>query len=249
MRPVAALALGVLAYCVFLPVHIPASVVAARIESAAGGRLSFTRVDGGIFVGRASATLKHPAGAAIVVDDVRWRFLPSRLLAGRLAFDVEARMGAFAMRAEAARTPGTWQLRDVQGEGDASAFTPLYPLLATWQPSGAIAIASELLASDGGALSGTATADWRDAALALSDVRPLGSWHATLSADGGPARITLATTKGPLNLIGGGTLAMPGRLAFTGEARADAGREKDLEPLLKLMGNRRPDGAVALELH
>jgi general secretion pathway protein N len=248
MRPVAAFALGILAYCVFLPVHIPANVVTARVESATGGRVAFTRVEGGIFAGRAAAAITQPAGGAIAVDEVRWRFLPSRLLAGRLAFDVEGRMGALGMRAEAARTPRTWQLRDLHAEGDASALSALSPLLANWQPSGAIAIASDLLAFDDGAVSGTATAQWRDAALALSDVRPLGSWHATLSADGGPARLTLATTKGPLNLAGNGTLPIPGRLAFTGEARADAGREKDLEPLLKLLGNRRPDGAVAIEL-
>lgn len=248
MRPVAALALGILAYCLFLPVHIPASFVAGRIESATGGRLAFTQVDGGIFAGRATATLTSPAGTPIAIDEVRWRMAPARLLAGRLAYDVEARMGALAMRAEAARTPQTWQLRDLHAEGDASALAPLHPLLAGWQPSGAIAIASELLVFDDGAPSGTATAQWREAALALSDVRPLGSWHATLLADGGPARITLATTQGPLQLAGSGTLAIPGRLAFTGEARADAGREKDLEPLLKLLGNRRADGAVAIEL-
>ena len=248
MRPLAAIGLGIVAYGTFLALQVPASFLADRIGAASGNRAAFTRVEGGMFSGRGTVTVAAPSGSAIVVDEVQWRWVASDLFAGRLSFDVDARMGALAIHSRVARTPGKWQLRDLQAEGDASALSPLHPLLSAWQPSGTIAIASPLISSDGTTVSGTATADWNDAHLALSDVRPLGSWHAMLSADASPVTISLATTRGPLHLSGRGTLAIPGRLAFSGEASTDPGREKELEPLLKLLGNRRADGAFAIEL-
>jgi len=50
-----------------------------------------------------------------------------------------------------------------------------------------------------------------------------------------------------LRLSGKGTISPPGRLAFSGEARADAQAAKELEPLLLLLGPARADGARALE--
>ena len=61
-------------------------------------------------------------------------------------------------------------------------------------------------------------------------------------------KVTLATVRGPLRLSGDGTLAISGRLAFTGEARSEPGRERDLEAVLALVGPRRPDGAHAFSI-
>jgi general secretion pathway protein N len=179
---------------------------------------------------------------------VRWRFLPSRLLAGRVAFAVEARLGTLRAEAQVSRTPLTWRVDDLRGGGDASALATVLPLAAAWQPAGTLAIEAATLTWDGKKATGAATVEWRDAALALSAARPLGSWRAQASAEGSAAKVTLATTKGPLRLSGNGTLALPGRLAFSGEARAEPGRERDLEGVLALLGPRRADGAHALEL-
>jgi hypothetical protein len=140
-----------------------------------------------------------------------------------------------------------WQVRDLRASGDAAALAPLLPLAAAWQPTGPVTIEAPFVAWDGERASGNASVEWRDATLALSEARPLGSWRAQASAEGTNTKITLATTKGPLRLAGSGTLAIPGRLAFAGEARADPGRERELEQLLKLLGPRRADGAHALE--
>ena len=59
-------------------------------------------------------------------------------------------------------------------------------------------------------------------------------------------KVTLATTRGPLSLAGNGTLPLPGRFTFAGEARAEPGRERELEQLLDLLGPRRADGARTL---
>lgn len=242
-----ALLLGVLAYGIFLVATAPASVAAPRVAAATQGQVKLTELTGTVWRGAAHVDVASP-GLALTVDEVRWRFLASRLFTGRVAFAVEARMGSLRGQAEAARSPLAWHLRDLDVRGDASAITAFLPLAAAWQPAGPVAIDAKALSWNGTRATGSATIAWLDATLALSQARPLGSWRAQATAEGAALRIALATTKGPLHLSGTGTLPIPGRLAFSGEARAEPGRERELEPLLDLLGPRRADGARALEL-
>jgi len=58
----------------------------------------------------------------------------------------------------------------------------------------------------------------------------------------------VTTIKGPLRVTGSGTASPSSGFTFKGEARGEGEAAKALEPLLDLMGPRRPDGARALEL-
>ena len=247
MRAFRLILLGVAAYGVFLVATLPASLVAPRVAAATKGQAALTNVGGTVWNGSARVGVAA-RGAAFTLDEVRWEFLPSRLLAGRAAFAVTARLGTLTGEAEVARTPLAWRADGVRVQGDAGAIPAFLPLAAAWQPAGELALAAESVTWDGNAASGTATLEWRDAALALSPVRPLGTWRAEARAEGATAKVALATVKGPLRLSGEGTLAIPGRLAFTGEARSEAGRERDLEAVLALLGPRRPDGAHAISI-
>ena len=247
MNAFRALLLGVLAYGVFLVATAPASVAASRVAAATQGQVRLSEVTGTVWRGVARVDVVSP-GLVFTVDEGRWRFLPSRLFTGRLAFAVEARLASLRGRAEAARSPLAWHLRDLDVRGDASAITAILPLASAWQPAGAVAIDAQALSWDGTRATGSATIAWNDAMLALSQARPLGSWRAQATAEAAALEIAVATTKGPLRLSGTGTLPIPGRLAFSGEARAEPGRERELEPLLDLLGPRRADGARALEL-
>lgn len=247
MRPLALLILGGVAYAAFLLAGLPAAIVAPRLEAATGGRVVLERASGSVWNGTAAMRLALP-WAGIVLEEVQWRFLPTRLATGRLAAHVTARAGRLVATAEVSRSPGAWQASGLRARGDASALALLVPLAAAWQPQGPLEIDAPHLAIEGGVLSGRASARWNDAALSLSTVRPLGDWRARLEAEGAPAKITLATVKGPLRLSGAGTFTPAGRLAFAGEARAEAGREADLAPLLQLLGPRRADGAHPLEV-
>lgn len=247
MRPLRLLALGALAYAAFLVATLPASLVAPRLAEATGGQARLSNASGTVWNG--SARLAVTArGLALAVDEVRWRFLPLRLLAGRAAFAVQARLGRLEGGAEVSRTPFTWRVDDLRGGGDASTLAALHPLAASWQPAGTLSVAAPSIAWDGKEARGSATAEWKDAALAFSAVRPLGSWRVQASAEGAAVKLSLSTVTGPLRLAGNGTLPLAGRFAFSGEARAEPGREKDLEALLALLGPRRADGAHALEL-
>lgn len=247
MTPLRVLLLGAAAYGAFLLATVPAAVVAARVASATRDEVRFSGISGTVWSGSARLAIAA-RGISLPVDEVRWDFLPSRLFTGRAAYAIEARAGEMRAQLEAARSPLAWQVRDLRASGDAAAFAPLFPLASAWQPTGAVTIEAPWLAWDGEHASGFATIEWHDAALALSEARPLGSWRAQASAEGKTGKIALETTRGPLRLAGNGTFAIPGRLAFSGEARAEAGRERELEPVLQLLGPPRADGARTLAL-
>ena len=74
----------------------------------------------------------------------------------------------------------------------------------------------------------------------------LGSYRLTLvgaATDSGPARLTLSTQQGPLQLTGSGTWS-PSGVRFRGEARAAAADEAALSNLLNIIGRR--DGARSI---
>ena len=236
-RAAALAALGLAAYLLFLAALTPATFIAARVEAASRGTLRVTEAAGRWWRGE----------ARVNGHLVTWSFVPARLFAGRIAFDVRAAAPGLVAELEAARTFGGFQARDLRASGDASALAALLPMLSTLRPSGALTLSAPRLDWDGQQLRGAAQAEWRGAALALSEVRPLGSFKASLESIEGPSRITVATIEGPLRINGQGTLAPTGALAFTGEARADAAQAAALEPLLSIMGPRRPDGAYSLD--
>lgn len=243
-RRVTALAvLGVAAYLLFLVALVPARFVVARIALPAG--LALDNVDGTVWSGHATASWSA-GGATLVLDTVRWHWRPLALMSARFAYDVEARAKGIDARARLARGVTSTVVEDLDLRADANAIAAAIPLASAWQPAGRVAVTSPSLAWNGRDLLGQAQAQWSDAALAISAVRPLGTYVLRLEGAGGPARITLATTQGALRLSGDGTLEGLQRVAFTGEARADGPQSSALTPVLDLFGPRRPDGSRPL---
>ena len=241
MRARAIVVLGVAAYAVFAVATVPAQLVARR--ASVPGAIELADAHGTLWNGSARATI-GPPGAAISLGALHWRFLASRLLASRLAFAIDAQGDHLEAHGTIERGLTLTEARDLRLRADAAA---LAPLAASWRPEGAVTLSAPAVAWDGSEARGHARLEWRDAALALSGVRPLGSYRVDATADGGPARIAVATLEGPLRVSGTGTFAPPASLAFSGEARAEGPSSAALEPLLDLLGPRRPDGAHALQ--
>lgn len=245
MRAFPALLLGALAYVAFLVGTVPATLVAEQVARIAAGRVDVDRVEGSLWNGRAAVRVRSGAGE-LALDEVTWRFLPARLLAGEAAFAVQAKRTGFDASLVAARSPGETRLRDLKARGAAATFTPLFPLAAGWQPEGMVTVESDEFALAGNESRGAAKIEWREAALSLANARPLGSWKADLTGKGEAIEVALATVKGPLRLAGKGTMKGKAPFVFEGTASADPGREKELEALLALIGPRRPDGLHAI---
>ena len=240
-------ALGVAAYLVFLVLSTPASFIAARARAAAQGKIEMSEAQGSLWSGSARARIAAPGGH-LIFDRIEWRLVPARLMAGRIAFDLKAVGHGLFGHGQLARGFTRWELRDVKATGEVDALIPLVPLAATWRPAGTLAIAAPSLDWDDNDARGSLTAEWRDAAVSISEVRPLGTYRLDARAEGGPAKLTLATVDGALRISGQGTFTPPSRLAVSGEARGEGPNAKALEALLDLMGPRRPDGARALEI-
>jgi general secretion pathway protein N len=247
MRPLPLAILGIAAYLVFLGVSVPARWLAARLESAAPGRYEVHQAQGTIWKGDARAVLNAPGGT-LVVDRVEWDFLPARLLQGRLAFRVRARGAGFEAAYEAGRKlAGGWELRGLTAQADSALATAALPLVARFRPEGRVSASADAIEVAGDEMRGDLRIEWKDAAVGLSELRPLGSYRAQLRGEGGPAKLEITTLDGALRIQGRGTVDALGRLAFSGEARAEGANARALDPLMGLLGPPRPDGSRALE--
>lgn len=235
--------LGIAAYLVFLLASAPASVAVAKLRIEG---LELHDVRGSIWSGAARAVVRVPA-SSIPLDEVRWRFAPARLLAGRISYDVQAGASNLNAAAEIARGFRGVEIRNLGATSDASLLGSLAPLLATWRPQGQMKLEAALLSWDEREVRGDARAEWRGAVLSFPDARALGTYVATLKGDGGPAKLTLATPEGTLRLAGEGSFSPPGRFSLRGEARAEPAAAAQLEPLLNLLGPPRADGARSFD--
>lgn len=241
-------AIGIAAYAVCLVATVPASLLAARVADATGGAVELAETQGTLWSGSARA-LVHAGGARIAIDRVEWRFAPLQLAAGRLACDAIVAAQGIDAKLTVGRSPSRWVVAAAAARIDAALASAWFPLLGPAHPEGTLGITSSgLQVSGDGTARGALRVEWKDAAVAYSDVKPLGSYSLDATAEDGPARFVVATSGGPLRISGNGIFAPPSEIAFSGEARAEGADARALEPLLDLMGPRRPDGARSLEL-
>ena len=234
------------AYLVFLVALVPASFVAERVAAATEGRVALANAGGTLWHGSARIRLTL-AGGWLDLDSLEWRFDPARLVAGRLAFDVKAMAQGLDAQVQVARAFSGWELRDAALRATVASLATLAPVAARWRPEGRLNATTPLWQWNDRGARGEAAIEWREASLSLSDVKPIGSYRIVATGDGAIARLAVTTIDGPLTVSGKGS-AGPAQITFSGEAHAEGSTAKALEPLLDLMGPRRPDGARAVEL-
>ncbi len=246
MRAPAIVALGVAAYAAFLAATIPASVLVQRLRQP--GVVDFAGERGTLWQGSAQAIVGAP-GSVVELRSLRWRWLPAQLAAGRLAFEVEAVAPGFEGHLELARGLGGIRARDVHAQAQAATLAQVAPILGAWRPEGTLTLSAPSIDWDGRGARGDARVEWHDAALALSAVRPLGSYRIDAHGAGGPAQLAVSTLDGPLRIEGRASFAASGAWSFTGAARGTGPQAATLAPLLDRLGPLRPDGAHAIDWH
>lgn len=249
MRAAPLVLLGLAAYGIFATATIPARWVATRIASDSQGQVQLTDASGTVWAGTARAIVTPSRGTPITIEMLEWRFNPWRLLAAEASFATRVKAAGLAGDFEASRGLARWHLRQLALKGDASGLAHLLPVAGTLQPQGLLVVTAPLLTWDGTDLRGEATLEWQDAAISLSDVRPLGTYRTTLKATGGPGQVAVTTLQGPLRITANGTYTLPSTLVLTGEAKPEGPYAPRLDPLLQLIGPKRPDGAAAIAWH
>lgn len=247
MRAAGLATLFALALTAFLAALVPASYALRQAE--AGSRQAFAAFEerGTLWSGSARLRIATPSGT-FQLERVSWSFRPASLLAARIGFDVTAQVAGAEGHAVVERGLDGWQVVNARARAEAAAIAHLVPLAAAWKPEGRIDFVAPRFAFDGRTLEGRAELLWRDAGLALAQVKPLGTYRLEISASGGPAALTLSTVSGALRASGKGTFAPPGAFSLSGEARAEGAQAAQLQPVLDLLGPRRADGSHALEL-
>lgn len=248
MRPAVLVAgLGIPAYAIFLVLAAPATFIADRASRALDEKLHARDAEGTLWSGSLHATLDAPGGA-VAIDRLAWRLVPGRILEGRVAFDVQVESRDVSGHAELARSWSQWEARNAAARAEARLLPAIFPLAAAWRPEGAASVDAREVKWTEREMRGAIAIEWRDAAVALTDVRPLGTYRVAIDGNGEAARLALTTVRGPLRVTGRGEARYPASVTFTGEARAEGEASATLEPLLNLMGPKRPDGARTIEV-
>lgn len=240
-------AIGIPAYALFMVLTAPASFLAARATRASEGRVHFSDTYGTLWSGSVRAHVEAPGGA-YQLDRVAWRLLPAKLAEGRIAFDVSADSREASGHVQMLRGWSDWEARAGAARVDSRVLPVFFPIVAAWRPEGSVSVTADGVRWNGREMHGPIALEWRDAAVALSDVRPLGSYRLVAEGVGDSVRIALSTLAGALQLSGKGEAGLARGTTFSGEARGDGASAAALEPLLNLMGPRRPDGARSIEV-
>ena len=248
MKPGTLVALvGIPAYALFMVLTAPATFIGNRVSHAADGHVQFSDASGNLWAGSLRAHVDAPGGA-FTVDRIAWRLAPSALMEARLAFHIEVDSREARGSVQLLRGWSYWEARGGSASLEARVLPVFYPIVAAWRPEGSVSMSADGVRWNDKELLGPISVEWRDAGVALSDVRPLGSYRLTAQGAGESAKLALSTIAGALRISGQGEAKVPRGMTFSGEARGEGNAASALEPLLNLMGPKRPDGARSIEV-
>jgi hypothetical protein len=246
--------LGASAFVAFFIAGIPAALIVPLLASHLPPVLQVQASEGTIWRGALTLSTLSRGGAR---SRLTWRMRPERLLRGELAAELvlteeRCRIGGIAGRGFSGMS-----VSDLAGICRAERIVEWLPALAVWQPRGVVSTSGGSLALHSHRADGQVVVDRIEGEQALgfdgigvaqSTLEALGTYRIELRGEGAGLRMKLATTAGPLQLSGEGRYSAPKDLTFTGKAAAEKADAATLEPLLKLIGPRQPDGSAAIDL-
>lgn len=240
-----------------LVAFLPASLVAHAIANATGDRLVLAEVEGTVWNGSALAVLTGGPGskdASVLPSRLEWRLRPRWNGAAlhlqqdccmRPGVDLRVRAGWNTTRIEVSDAPGD----GVFAQWPASWLEGLGSLWKTVQPGGLLRVGTRHLEvvrqGNDWHLDGEARLEIQKASARLTTLDTLGSYQLVVTGApaGQPARLTLTTLDGALQLDGTGEIG-PRGTRFRGQAHAAPGSENALDNLLNIIGRR--TGATSL---
>ena len=239
---------GIALYLLFLSVTAPAWLVMWALPKFAPFPITIQDSRGSLWHGEfnaVSATL--PSGQNLQFDRLQWRLQPWRLLRAELAAALQ--ISGAQLQGKGIIGKGIFggvKLREVVVSAPASLLPMAMPALEIWKPSGTLDITTADFGYAGAASTGKGKITWKQAALALSQVKPLGEYSVVVDAADGGMNYQLTTVSGALQLEGKGRWAANGAPTFLGSARAQPNYAAPLADLLRLLGTPDSGGVVPL---
>ncbi len=242
---------GLLSALLVVAVFAPAAWVDYGLDRASLGRVRLADASGTVWRGEGRLVLAEPRLAAPMpggVDDgpvvdgfafpgrVAWRLSVLPLMLGLIDASVRVDPMPAAVRitghpAEVHVAAGSLDLPSVELSRLGSPWN-------TIRPSAALSLRWDALAVRNGVLDGRAIVELRDAASAMTPVRPLGSYRIDIEGSGREVALRLATLAGPLRLQGSGQWDRRAGVRFTADATAEGPDRARLQSLLALIGRR-----------
>lgn len=251
---IAAAVAGALAVIAVLATQAPASFVDVALARATQGRVRLAEASGTVWQGRGRVVLAdivevstdRPVTATVpgvVLPGVfGWRLSPWPLLVGVL----DARIEHDSMREPVLLTGRAGELRATPGSLSLPpvALDRLGSPWNTIRPTGALTVSWDGVTLRSGRFDGRASIELRQAASALTPVRPLGAYRIEVVGSGAQAQVRMITLSGPLRLEGSGSWDARSGLRFTAEALAEEPERARLQPLLGLLGRREGERTI-----
>lgn len=235
-------------YLLFLIITAPAWIVVSALPKMAAFPINVQDSRGSLWRGEVSgvgATL--PSGQNVQFDRVQWRLQPWRLLRAELAAAMEISGPQLQGKGIVAKgIMGGVKLRDLNASAPANLLPLAMPALDIWKPSGTLDVSTPEFTFAGAKSTGKANITWKQAALALSAVKPLGEYAVAVDANDAGLNYQLATVSGALQLEGKGRWASNSAPTFLGSARAQPNYAVQLADLLRLLGTPDSSGTVVL---
>jgi general secretion pathway protein N len=243
-RPLTFFLLALMTVLIVVGTLFPAAWLSPLIQRQTAGKVALGDPDGSIWKGCATPgdpTLVEGKIVPFLAGRFCWQLSPL-LLIGRLKLTLDNAL----VLAAPVELEGTWPLLRISAgslRAPASSLTPLGAPFNTVNTTGqlrlswdAIELATNTRVPD---IRGNIRLDMTNSSSSLSAVKPLGSYQLQLLMQGQRTKITLQSSAGPLRLNGTGSIAGK-RVSFSGQGEADTSAERQLIPLLAMLGRPLP---------
>ena len=245
---------GLVAEIAVLATQAPASLVDVALDRTTQGRVRLAEATGTVWQGRGrvvladivEASADRPAVATVpgvvLPGTFGWKLSAWPLLVGVL----DARIEHDSMREPVLLTGRAGELRATPGSLSLPpvALDRLGSPWNTIRPTGALTVSWDGVTLRSGRFDGRASIELRQAASALTPVRPLGAYRIDVEGSGAQAQVRMITLSGPLRLEGNGSWDARSGLRFTAEALAEEPERARLQPLLGLLGRREGERTI-----
>jgi len=228
-------------YIVMLSVTAPATLLARMLPAQSGIQLGY--LSGTLWQGTVDKASFLSALGQVQVRDISWELQWSYLLRGELALKLESAEAVGNLIV--ARSWRSLRIAQADLALPAAELAQILPALIHWEPEGEVQLQTRGFVLQ---RSSEAVLIWRNAALNLSPLQPLGDYRLNIRNTTGQMELQLDTQQGDLKLAGVGSYTAQAGLQFQGTAQTDAAHAVDLKKLLETIGQNRGDGVHAFNL-
>ena len=238
---------GLVIYFIFLIIQAPAYVLNYFLSRATHNQIVLERPIGSVWRGSATSLIIQPAGARVLLNEIRWELSFFTLFRGELALNFSIEDARYPAQGAVALTNQRFHLKNLRAQLPPAALLAFAPQLNIWQPGGQFSVKADDFLFTPDALKGAAEIQWADATLNVVTVQPIGTYRAAITGTQQGADIALNTLSGPLDIQGTGQWSQNQGLKFTGIAQARSQREQ-LAGLLKIIGQDQSNGLYKIAI-